>query len=661
MVDGEGPGAPRGPREPNDPLAWRRPVGRRAAVPPGLTGDGARGGPSAPTDAERSAAKLTESEVLRLRLAQTEEALRQSEQRFADMVAIAPTAVVVAQDGELAAANAACIRLLGLESPAHVIGRSLSDFVHADDWEAVASFLAGHLSLGVAGPGKEGTGSVTTRLVGPGDYQVTVELVGMAVQHAGRPAVQFFASDVTDLEETERLLSHQALHDPLTGLPNRLLFVDRVGQALARSPRAHSRVGVFFCDLDRFQVVNDGLGHAVGDRVLLMAAERLQGSLRPSDTVARFSGDEFVVLCELSREPGDVPTVAKRLLASMSDPFDVDDTTFTMSASIGVAVAEDRFVEPEDLIRDAAAATSQAKVRGRNRFEVFSPATRERALGRIHIESSLRRAMEDGHLRVYYQPMVECHTGRLVGAEALVRWQHPEHGLVMPGSFIPIAEESGLIVAVGAWVLERACWQANEWEGKLPPGQTLHLSVNLSAHQLHDPELVGRVRALIERFPARQRQVILSLEVTETTLVRDAEATTEALENLDALGVQIGIDDFGTGYSSLSYLKRFPVTTIKVDRTFIQSVDENPDDRAIVQAVIQLAHNLGLTVIAEGVEREAQRRLLADLGCDLVQGYLFGRPLAEEVMTELILNRDGPVYLGPGHERRTPADLGAPR
>ena len=652
MTDGEGPGAPRGPGDPTAPGDRTVSEGRRAPGPVEQPG---------PAGGHGGVGRLTESEILRVRLAKAEESLRQSEQRFADMVTLAPTAIVIAQDGELAAANPACIRLLGLESPSHVIGRPFSDFVHEEDRELAARFLARHLTLGVAGAARGEHDAVTVRLVGPGDYQVKVALVGMAVQHHGRPAVQFFASDVTDLEETERLLSHQALHDPLTGLPNRLLFVDRVGQALARSARAHSRVGVFFCDLDRFQVVNDGLGHAVGDRVLLMAAGRLRTSLRPSDTVARFSGDEFVVLCELSREPGDVTTVAKRLLGSMVDPFEVDDTTFTMSASIGVAIAEDRFAEPEDLIRDAAAATSQAKARGRNRFEIFSPATRERALGRIHIESSLRRAMEDGHLRVYYQPMVECHTGRLVGAEALVRWQHPDHGLVMPDSFIPIAEESGLIVAVGAWVLERACWQANEWEGRLPPGQTLHLAVNLSAHQLHNPELVERVRTLIERFPARQRQVILSLEVTETTLVRDAEATTEALENLDALGVQIGIDDFGTGYSSLSYLKRFPVTTIKVDRTFIQSVDENPDDRAIVQAVIQLAHNLGLTVIAEGVERESQRRLLAELGCDLVQGYLFGRPLAEDVMTELLVGRDGPVYLGPDVVRRAPADFGATR
>ena len=410
MTDGEGPGAPRGPGDPTAPGDRTVSEGRRAPGPVEQPG---------PAGGHGGVGRLTESEILRVRLAKAEESLRQSEQRFADMVTLAPTAIVIAQDGELAAANPACIRLLGLESPSHVIGRPFSDFVHEEDRELAARFLARHLTLGVAGAARGEHDAVTVRLVGPGDYQVKVALVGMAVQHHGRPAVQFFASDVTDLEETERLLSHQALHDPLTGLPNRLLFVDRVGQALARSARAHSRVGVFFCDLDRFQVVNDGLGHAVGDRVLLMAAGRLRTSLRPSDTVARFSGDEFVVLCELSREPGDVTLVAKRLLGSMADPFEVDDTTFTMSASIGVAIAEDRFAEPEDLIRDAAAATSQAKARGRNRFEIFSPATRERALGRIHIESSLRRAMEDGHLRVYYQPMVECHTGRLVGAEAL--------------------------------------------------------------------------------------------------------------------------------------------------------------------------------------------------------------------------------------------------
>jgi diguanylate cyclase (GGDEF)-like protein len=593
-----------------------------------------------PRAAEREQFDVDE---LRSRLAATEAALDRAHHRARRASDLTRTAIFELHREEIRFANPAARSLFGSAVPDGLVGTALVDLVHPDDRFRAAEWL------GSLTPGEAREEALAIRLLGPEEQHLNVELLAFGIESAGESRVQLFAYDVTERTQAEETLNYQYLHDSLTGLPNRLLFLDRVRQALARMARSGMRVAVFFCDLDRFQIVNDSLGHTMGDRVLAAAATRLQAGLRPADTVARFGGDEFVVLCEITRETGDIAAVAKRILRALSEPFDVDDQLFTFSASIGVTMATNRLVEPEDLIRDAAAAMSQAKARGKGRLEIFDEATRARAVDRLQIESALRLAMEQGELRVYYQPMVSCATGRLVGAEALVRWQHPVHGFILPDSFIPIAEDCGLIISLGDWVLEEACKQAALWEGQLPEGRTLHLSVNLSAHQLHDPELVDRVRQVLPPRLAdgKARQVFLGLEVTETTLVRDTEQTADVLERLDQLGVRIGIDDFGTGYSSLSYLKRFPVSSIKIDQSFVAGLDVDPDDRSIVTAVVQLAHNLGLTVVAEGVERPEQLEVLAAIHCDEVQGYLYGRPLPPEVMTTLILTGEVPAVLPP--------------
>ena len=599
-------------------------------------------GPSTNESQDASVESL-DMEELRQRLTAAEAALRQAEDRAKRSADLTRTAIFEFLDWQVRSVNPAACTMLGVDGPDELIGSEFWDLLHPDDHNHVTSWL------GTMAPGDSRDEALAARLIGRHSGLVDVELLALGIDAGGRVVVQLLAYDITDRKHAEAVLTYQSLHDALTGLPNRLLFLDRVRQALARMARSGVRVAVFFCDLDRFQIVNDSLGHAMGDRVLAAAAARLQAGLRPADTVARFGGDEFVVLCEVTRDGGDVATVAKRILQALSEPFEVDGQLFTFSASIGVTVATNRLVEPEDLIRDAAAATSQAKARGRGRLEIFDEETRARAVDRLQIESALRLAMEQGELRVYYQPMVSCSTGLLVGVEALVRWQHPVHGFILPDSFIPIAEDCGLIVSLGDWVLEEACRQAALWEGRLPAGQTLHLSVNLSAQQLHDPDLVNRVQCVLPPHLANgeSRQVLLALEVTETTLVRDTEQTADVLQRLDDLGVQIGIDDFGTGYSSLSYLKRFPVSSIKIDQSFVAGLGVDPDDRSIVTAVVQLAHNLGLTVVAEGVETIEQLEVLRNIHCDNVQGFLFGRPLPPETMTAMILGANGPIVLSP--------------
>jgi diguanylate cyclase (GGDEF)-like protein/PAS domain S-box-containing protein len=580
------------------------------------------------------------------RLAATEEALRLARSRNLRTFLLTRTVIIIVADGRLVEVNPAAVALLGYPDAETLVGTPFEEILHPEDRARTLAWL-GH-----PGPEDDRSEPLEIRLVGLDGRLVDIELLALGIRHQGEVVIQLLVYDITERKHAVESLTYQALHDALTGLPNRLLFLDRVRQALARMGRAGTRAAVFLCDLDRFEVVNDSLGHRAGDELLVHAAARLRNALRPSDTVARFAGDVFVMLCEVSPEPGDTVVVARRLLAAISQPAFVDDQPFSFTASMGVAVATGRLTDPEDLIRDAAAAMTQAKNRGRGRFELFDESTRAKAIGRMQIETALRQAMDLDELRVYYQPILTCPGGELVGMEALVRWQHPQHGFLLPGSFIPVAEDSGLIVALGNWVLEETCRQANDWEILLPEDRPIYLSVNLSAHQLHDPGLVERVRDTLIPPGGGPRKVVLSLEVTETTLVRDTEQTVEVLERLDDLGIRIGIDDFGTGYSSLSYLKRFPVTSIKIDQSFIVGVDTDPDDRAIVNAVIQLALNLGLLVVAEGVERPEQFAALHQMGCDLVQGFLFGRPLPAEAMTALLTGTSGPITLAP--------DAGAP-
>jgi diguanylate cyclase (GGDEF)-like protein/PAS domain S-box-containing protein len=424
----------------------------------------------------------------------------------------------------------------------------------------------------------------------------------------------------------ESRLAYQAHHDPLTGLPNRMLFSEFLVLALARSRRFHSRVAVLFLDLDRFKFVNDSLGHDAGDQLLVALGERLRDAVRPGDTVARFGGDEFVVLCEDLSGPDarqQATDVADRLLAVIGEPFHLDGDEQYLNASIGIALARSGDERPEALLRDADSAMYRAKDRGKARWELFDEEMRASALERVEIENALHRAVDREEFRVVYQPVVALPDGRCIGAEALVRWQHPERGLLTPDEFVDLAEESGLIVPVGIWVLDAACRQAAVWQANDDGGDFV-VSVNLSGRQLAHPDTPGHVAHALATSgidPAG-----LALEITESVLMDDAGSTMASIGALKDLGVGLSIDDFGTGYSSLGYLKRFPVDTVKIDRSFVAGLGDKQEDSAIVAAVVSLGHALGLTVVAEGVETARQRDELVALHCDAAQGFLFSEP-----------------------------------
>ena len=441
-------------------------------------------------------------------------------------------------------------------------------------------------------------------------------------------------------------LTRQALHDHLTDLPNRTLFLDRLGQALARLNRSQTTLAVLFLDLDRFKVVNDSLGHHAGDRLLWAVADRLRGVLRPGDTAARLGGDEFTLLCEGLHSAAEAAMIAERVAEAIRRPFQVGATEVVISTSVGIAMASGPDNQPEALLRDADAAMYRAKERGKARYELFDDDMRRRAVERLDTENALRRALERDELQLAYQPDIDLRTGRITGVEALLRWHHPDRGIVLPTAFIGLAEETGLIVPIGAWVLEEACRKAAAWWNLVDPGDDdeeghwtpkLTMRVNISARQLSHSGLSELVARALERTGAPP--AALCLEITESALMDDAESAARTLDELRSLGVRIAIDDFGTGYSSLSYLKRFPVDALKVDQSFISGLGDDPEDSAIVQAVINLAHSLGLDAVAEGVETTDQVIVLRELGCDGAQGFHFS-PARDPLIVERLLRTD---------------------
>jgi diguanylate cyclase (GGDEF)-like protein/PAS domain S-box-containing protein len=507
------------------------------------------------------------------------------------------------------------------------IGETLDEWferVHPEDLPAIKAEIASHrqgLTLHFENE---------HRLLHKDDSYRWVLSRGIAVRGADGRAARM-AGSLTDVTADKAA-------DPLTRLPNRILFVDRLASALERAKRNPSaKFAVLFLDLDRFKVINDSLGHLAGDQLLITVARRLEHCLRCGDTIARIpsqatiarlGGDEFTVLLEDVDLPANAVGVAERIQRELRAPFLVNGSEVYISASIGITVGPSSYVHPDEMLRDADAAMYAAKAGGKARCEVFDAAMRARAIERMQLENDLRRAVDRGEFCLHYQPILALKPARLAGFEALVRWKHPERGLLSPLQFIPLAEETGLIVQIGAWVLREACRQMASWERRSPTNPPLVMSVNLSTKQFSQADLPGEVeRALHE---TGLDPGMLKLEITESAIVEDPEAARSKLERLRAFGVHVCIDDFGTGYSSLNYLHSFPVDVLKIDGSFIRQMEDADQSMQIVQSIVGLAHNLAIEVIAEGVETEAQRHKLAALDCEYAQGYYFSAPVDSE-------------------------------
>ena len=522
---------------------------------------------------------------------------------------------VVSPEGTIKHLGGAVERLFG-HDPAGLGGVAIFDLLHADDRAAAAEALA----EAVAG---DGAVSFEVRLQRPNAAPLTVEA---NVENAlDDPAVGGIVLTMRDVSERRRLqdqLAHQAHHDPLTGLPNRALFAQQVRHALARG--GTGLCAVLFADLDNFKHVNDSLGHTAGDRLLEAASHRLGLVLRAADTVARLGGDEFGVLLAGVAGPEEAMVVADRIIDALQAPFPIGESEVFVTASVGVA-ASPAGAGADELLRDADLAMNMAKTDGRARALLFQPAMHTHLLERVELEGDLRRAVDRGELVLHYQPLVDIETSAVVGVEALVRWNHPRRGLVPPMQFIPLAEETGMIVPIGRWILEHACEGGAQLTGHDSTRPPLHVSVNLSARQLLDPGLVGHVRSALHRSSLAPDRLVL--EITESVVAGNLDVIQSALEELRALGVRIAIDDFGSGYSSLRYLKTLPVDILKIDRAFVTGLGRAAKDDALADAIVTLGHSLGLATVAEGIESAVQLHHLHRAGCDLGQGFLFAAPM----------------------------------
>jgi diguanylate cyclase (GGDEF)-like protein/PAS domain S-box-containing protein len=548
----------------------------------------------------------------------------ESEARFRSLVQNASDiAIIFDEDANVLYASPSMQRVLGFE-PEALLGNSRWAFIHPDDLEFVIA--AWELSITTPEPGAP----IEYRVLhADGTWRWVEGVVGNLLDDPAVEGMVLNIRDITERKAAEEAMQHQAFHDALTELPNRALFLDRLGQALARRGRMGSLTAVLFLDLDRFKWINDSLGHAAGDELLVKVAARLAEAVRPGDSVARFGGDEFVILCDDLDGDWEALGIAQRVNAALGTHFSVEGRDITVTASLGIATTgQSSSYTADSLLRDADAAMYRAKERGRNRIEAFQGGMRARAVERLEVETDLRRALERDELRVHYQPVVRLAGAAMLGVEALVRWQHPERGLMAPAEFIPVAEETGLIQPLGAYVLGESCRQVAAWNRTHPDRAPLSVAVNLSARQMSAADLTRLVITALN--DSGLDPGLLCLEITESVLMEDVSASRNVLQSLKELGVRLGIDDFGTGYSSLLYLRRFPVDFLKVDRSFVSGLGENSEDGAIVAGVLGLANALGVGAIAEGVEKPEQADKLAGMGCEQAQGYLWSRPLPPE-------------------------------
>ena len=547
-----------------------------------------------------------------------EAALRESEARYRLMAENATDVIArTSSRGVILYASEASRRLLGFE-PSELVGRSFYDFVFEADREEIR-----HLSKLIH---ESGPTTFAYRVEKKDGSLVWFETTSRSVRHGVTDPIREVVSvsrDVTERRNVEEQIEYQAYHDALTGLPNRRLFRDRLTIALAHARRMNHPLAVMFLDLDRFKVVNDTLGHSVGDKLLKSVAMRLQSSLREEDSIARMGGDEFTVLLADLQTIDHAAKIAQKVLDTVAQTVSIDGTELFLTTSVGIAVFPSDGDNAEALLANADHAMYRAKEAGRNSYQMFTPAMNSRALERLSLENDLRHALERGELVLHYQPQINIATGRVTGVEALLRWNRPGFGLVAPKDFIPIAEETRLIVPIGEWVLREACRQARAWQSPGSPG--FRMAVNLSPRQFQHSDLPQVIASALEYSGLPPGD--LELEITESLAMQNTARTIATLQKLRDMGVQIAIDDFGTGHSSLNYLRSFPIDSVKIDQEFVQEIEGSAADRAIIAAVIGMARGLSLRVIAEGVETEQQLDFLREQGCEEVQGFLFGEPV----------------------------------
>lgn len=466
------------------------------------------------------------------------------------------------------------------------------------------------------------------------ELEVRVQQRTAQIESANRVLKQ----EILQRHRLEQKLRHDALHDSLTGLPNRSLFMKQTKKCLAYTIKNPSRqFAILFIDLDRFKIINDSLGHLAGDRLLIACAKRLNSCVTSQGTIARLGGDEFTVLLEQITDVNDVIAIAEKILEKFATPFEISNRSLIITASIGIVIGTEKYRQEIDLLRDADTALYRAKELGKARYEIFNQQMYVQAMHRLELENELRSGISQWELVLYYQPIISLDNGKLSGFEALVRWQHPKRGFISPGEFIPLAEETGLIVALGKWVMSEACSQLKIWQNKLPEAKSLTMSINVTGDELRNPDFLTSIDYIISETQVNSH--CLKLEMTESMLIENSEQIIRVLEQIKSRNIQLSIDDFGTGYSSLSYLPQFPVDNLKIDRSFVNAMNINQQNTEIVKTIITLAQALDMKVIAEGIETEAQLQTLQALGVEFGQGFLISRPLTSELAEKFLIER----------------------